>query len=92
MRSVQFLKSFDRSYSKLPRDQKTRASEAIELLLSSLESRLIPHGLGLKRLQENQWEIRVDLHLRVCFRMEKETIQFGLAGSHDAIKKFLKNL
>lgn len=91
MRAVEFKPSFDRSFKKLHSDDQDKVEDAIQVFLSGLESNQIPHGLGLKRLQDDQWEVRVDLSLRVCFRMRKDLVEFSLVGTHDVIKKFLKN-
>ena len=91
MRSIEYKKSFDRTYRKLETKDQLKVDEAIEEVLSALEDRQIPKGLGLKRLQDDQWEIRVDLSLRVGFRMSKNLIEFSIVGDHDFIKKFLKS-
>ncbi len=92
MRRVEFKKSFDRTYQKLsPKDQ-LKVDQAVEKFLKSLEDRVIPQGVGLKRLQDDQWEMRVDLSLRVAFRMHKDLVEFAMVGDHEAIKKFLKNI
>ena len=90
MRAVEFKKSFDRTYEKLSCSTQLKVDEAIEGLLTALEHQKVPHGLGLKRLQENQWEIRVNLNLRVGFKMVENRIEFGIVGTHDTIKKYLK--
>ena len=90
-RAIEFKKSFDRLYGKLGTDGKEGVDEAVETLFSGLEAGKIPHGLGLKRLKDDLWEIRVGLHLRVGFRMNKRSIEFGVVGDHDTIKRFLRN-
>lgn len=91
MRRIEFKASFDRLYRKHgPADQE-KIDKAIETVLSALEAKKLPGGLGLKRLKENVWEIRVDLSLRVGFRMHQDLIEFGVVGNHEVIKKFLKN-
>jgi hypothetical protein len=51
----------------------------------------LPSGIGLKRLQDDFWEIRQGLHNRILFRWRQDLIEFVLAGNHDSIKDFLKN-
>lgn len=92
MRAVEYKASFDRTYKRLAAEEKDTADKAIETLLRALEAGHLSGGLGLKKLQEDQWEIRVGLTLRVCFRMKKDLIEFGIVGTHETIKKFLKNL
>ena len=91
-RPIEFKKSYDRLYAKLNAESKANAAAAIETLLSALETGKMPHGLGLKRLKDDLWELRVGLDLRVGFRMNKSSIEFGVVGDHDTIKRFLRNI
>ena len=91
-RTIEFKRSFDRLYAKLDIAGKESVDEAVKTLLSALESGKMPHGLGLKRLKDDLWEVRVGLHLRVGFRIHKSSIEFGVVGDHDTIKKFLRNI
>ena len=91
MRSVEYKRSFDKSFRTLNLECRQKTQETIQELLTALESSKIPQGLDLKRLQGDQWEARVDIHLRLCFRMKKDLVEFALVGTHDDIKNFLKN-
>ena len=91
-RTIEFKKSFDRLYAKLDIAGKEGVDGVINTLLSALDSGMMPHGLGLKRLKDDLWEARVGLHLRVGFRMHKNSIEFGVVGDHATIKKFLRNI
>ena len=90
-RSVEFKRSFDRLYQKLNDSEKTKVRSVLDRFLSTLEENRAPAGLGLKRLKKDIWEIRVDIHLRVSFRMQKNRIEFGVVGNHEDIKRYLKN-
>lgn len=92
MRVVEYKASFVRALKKLDPENRSRAKEVIKLFLLAVGANQIPAGMGLKRLQDDHWEIRIDIHLRVCFRMRKDLIEFGIVGSHETIKNFLKNL
>jgi len=87
-----FKPSFDRSIKSLHPDQKDEATGVCLALLGFLERRTpLPGGIGLKRLQDDFWEIRQGLHNRILFRWRDDLIEFVLAGNHDSIKNFLKN-
>jgi hypothetical protein len=47
-------------------------------------------GLGLKNLRKNYWEIRKGLKSRILFRRQDDLVEFILAGSHEDIKRFIK--
>ena len=92
MKRVEYRISFERTLKKLIPEKRIRAKEAVKSLLLALDRNEVPAGLGLKRLYGDNWEIRVDLDLRVCFRMSGDSIAFSLVGSHNDIRNHLKNL
>jgi len=52
-----------------------------------------PHqhsGLGLRRLRENVFEVRSGLGVRLVFRAEKSALVFVEAGSHDDVRRFIR--
>ncbi len=82
--------AFERGLRSLPAFKKERIKKAIQLAVAFFETGQLPHGLGLKLLQHDFWEIRASLDERVIFQRNKNTIEFILIGSHDDIKRFLK--
>jgi len=82
--------AFERSLHQLDEARKARVKRSIRLAVAFFETGQLPHGLGLKPLARELWEIRVGLPDRVIFRKSKNTIEFILVGSHDEIKRFLK--
>lgn len=50
-------------------------------------------GLGLRKIHvDGYWEIRVGLGLRVVLSLERDTCVFKMVGSHDDVRRFLRNL
>ena len=68
---------------------KDAAGQLIDILSSD---RYIHKGIGLKRLRGDFWEARKGIKVRILFRWEGELVEFVLAGNHDDIKRFLKNI
>ena len=85
-----FLSSYVRTYKKLPRNKQLKVGQIVYVLIDFFKIGQKPKGLGLKKLKNNYWEIRVDLHYRIIFELEKDLILFVLVGNHDSIKNFLK--
>ena len=53
-----------------------------------------PHlhkGLGLRKLHENIYEIRVGLKERLVFENLADELVFEFLGDHDGVKNFLKS-
>ncbi|MFH0935571.1 MAG: hypothetical protein V1828_01725 [Candidatus Omnitrophota bacterium] len=90
---LEFKPSFDRSVKNFrgrkKEEIKQTASQAVDILSSD---RLIHKGLGLKRLKGDFWEIRKGLKARILFRWHGSLVEFILAGDHDDIRRFLKNV
>ncbi len=89
----EFKPSFDRSIKSLPPTEKTDVKEVAFQLIDVLsKDRQIHQGLGLKRLKEDFWETRKGIKVRILFRWTGDLIEFVLAGNHDDVKRFLKNV
>ena len=89
----EFKPSFDRSIKVLSSEEKTEIKEVCIAFLDLLELHArLPSGVGLKHLDDDYWEIRKGLRSRILFRWRKDMIEFVLAGDHDSIKNFLKNI
>lgn len=89
----EFKPSFDRSIKSLPPGEKNDVKEAASQLIDVLsQDRQIYQGLGLKRLKEDFWETRKGIKVRILFRWTGDLIEFVLAGNHDDVKRFLKNV
>ena len=89
----EFKPSFDRSIKSLvpseKEDVKKVASDLIEVLSKDKQ---IHKGLGLKRLMGDYWEARQGIRVRILFRWKGDLAEFVLAGNHNDVKRFLKNI
>ncbi len=50
------------------------------------------HGLGIRKLTGNFFEIRVGLDIRLVFQNRADSLLFVLAGNHAEVQKFLRGL
>ena len=89
----EFKASFESSLKNLPakeRDEiKKTAIYAIDILS---QDRHLYKGVGLKRLRGDFWEIRKGLKTRVIFRWDRDLVEFVLAGNHEDVRRYLRNL
>jgi hypothetical protein len=67
---------------------KIAAGQLIDVLA---QDKRLHHGLGLKRLRGDFWEVRQGLKVRILFRWSGDLVEFLLAGDHDDVKRFLKH-
>lgn len=89
----EFKPSFDRSVKSFPDKEKEEIKKTVIQTIDILShNRMIHRGVGLKRLRGNFWEVRRSLKARILFRWERDLVEFILAGDHDDIKRYLKNI
>lgn len=89
----EFKLSFDRSVKSFHGREKEEIKQAALQAIDILSQDKVAHkGVGLKRLKGDFWEIRKGLRVRVLFRWERDLIEFILAGDHEDIRRFLKNI
>lgn len=89
----EFKPSFERSIKSLPISEQTDVKDAASKLIDVLsKEKQIHPGLGLKRLTRDFWEARKGIKARILFRWRGDLIEFVLAGNHDDVKRFLKNI
>ena len=89
----EFKPSFERSIKSFPPPEKSEIKEAAAQLIDILSrDRQIHQGLGLKRLRGDFWELRKGIKARILFRWRGDLVEFVLAGNHDDVKRFLKNI
>jgi hypothetical protein len=90
MIQVRYLKCFDESVFVFSTPDRKRATRTLSKLLDYFSGGPRPLGLGLRKLRKDYWEVRVGLAVRIIFLLEKDLATFVLAGSHDDIRKYLK--
>jgi hypothetical protein len=89
----EFKSSFDRSVKSFHGREKGEIKKvALQAINILSQDRMLHKGIGLKRLKGNFWEIRHGLKARILFRWEGNLMEFILAGDHNDIKRFLKNI
>ena len=86
---VTFTKSFERSLRKSQSENLVK--EVVQTLIDAIEKNAKPEGLGLKKLRDGIWEIRVDLRTRVLFILLPGEVRLLLVGNHNQIKDYLKD-
>lgn len=88
-----FKPSFDRSLKAFQDKEKEGlkkvAMDALDILSGG---QLTYKGIGLRHLKNNYWEIRKGLKARILFRWQGDFVEFILAGDHNDIKHYLKNI
>jgi mRNA-degrading endonuclease RelE of RelBE toxin-antitoxin system len=85
---------FNRSVTAALRQKTKSERRAIGLAIQNAQNHFgNPHlhrGLGLRKVTASYYELRVGLDYRLIFTNEPDFLQFVAEGSHDRVKRFLK--
>ncbi len=87
----EFKPSFGRSLKRLHTREQTGVKKAADKLVDFYTTGEKTLGLGIDHLRGPFWEARAGLRVRLLYRWHKDLIEFILAGSHDAVRRFLKH-
>jgi mRNA-degrading endonuclease RelE of RelBE toxin-antitoxin system len=91
--NYEFKPSFEKSLKFLSARDKEEIKDVCLSFIDLIDGKTqIAKGLGLKKLIDDYWEIRKGLELRILFRWGRSSLEFVLAGNHDQIRNFLKNI
>lgn len=91
MKKIVILPSFERSIKRFTPAEKDHLVVAFEKFNNFLVTGRISSGLGFKKIGTDIFEFRIDIRLRVIVKDEDDTLYMVLAGSHEDIKRYLKN-
>ena len=76
---------------RLPKRQRQQIGEVITAVHDGFGTPHRHSGLGIRRLRGSLFECRVGLKLRLVFDAEPGVLSFSDLGTHDEIRKILKN-
>ena len=89
---VSYAPAFLRLLGKLDPPVKASVKHAVGKVIDFYEGGRKGTGLGVKRLRGDLWEARAGLRIRVIYSLSGDQLHFILAGSHDDVRNFLRQL
>ncbi len=90
MRTIVILPSFERSLKRLTPQDRKQTAEALKAFNAMLVSGQAATGLGFKKINHDKYELRVNIRLRIVMKIESDTCYLVFVGSHDNIRRYLK--
>lgn len=75
----------------LPKSRRAEIGQVITAVRDGFGAPHLHAGIGIRRLRESVFECRVGLKLRLIFESEPGLLTFTALGTHDEIRKLLKN-
>ncbi len=76
---------------RLPKRQRQQIGAVITAVRDGFGTPHLHSGLGIRRLRDSVFECRVGLKLRLVFNAEPGVLSFSDIGTHDEIRKIIKN-
>ena len=90
MRVVE-LSGFTRGFNRLPRHHQEKVWYQLNTLLAFIGSSAKPKSLRLKKLPHGNFEISVNMDLRILFQFHGDALVFVLLGDHEDVRRYLKH-
>ena len=90
-RQIIVKRRFDIAYARLSKSDKPIVAAALHSFGRYLETGHAAPGLGVTRLGSQTYEFRAGLAMRVVYISQQDKIVLSLLGSHDEVRRFLKN-
>ncbi len=88
--------SFDRDFEALSGQDQILATKTVHALKSYFHGHEAAHGLRIKKIHSKSgtesYEARINLSLRLVWIETSNQILLCMIGSHDEVRKFIKNL
>ena len=81
---------FQRAYDRLETEERGRVKKSLAQLEHYFKTGEAPLGLGVKKLGAGVYEFRAGLALRGIYVEEGERVVLALLGSHDHVRRFLR--
>ncbi len=90
---VALTERFQRDVRALSADRRAAVFECILSLPRAIGEPHLHAGLGVRKLHiSGIWEAQVGLGIRLVFALEKDVVILVRVGTHDAIRRYLREL
>lgn len=90
---VTLTERFQRDVRALAEDRRSAVFDAILALPRAIGDSHRHAGFGIRKLHDSGiWEARVGLGLRVVFTMGTDSVSLARVGSHEDVRRYLRDL
>ncbi len=69
----------------------TRVETALQVLPECFGRPHLHAGISIRRLRQNIFECRAGLKIRLLFRASGQSLEFFFVGSHDEVRRLLRD-
>jgi mRNA-degrading endonuclease RelE of RelBE toxin-antitoxin system len=91
MKKILILPSFEHSIERLNRQERKQLAKSLHAFNDFIIAGKAPFGFRFKKIDYDKYEFRVNIKLRLIVKEADDAFYLVLAGSHDEVKRYLKN-
>ena len=84
------LPGFRRGFAKLPGHLQEKAWYQLSALVEHIGGPIKPKSLRLKKLPYGNFEISINMDLRILFQLSGDAIVLVLLGDHEDVRRYLR--
>ena len=88
---IEFTSRFRAEARALPTERQESIEQALDSLRGAFGKPHLHGGLGIRRLKRDYFEFRAGRDTRVVFSLEGSVATLRMVGTHDDVRKFLRN-
>ena len=85
------LPGFRRGFGKLPRHLQEKTWYQLQTLIEHIGRPVKPKSLRLKKLPYGNFEISINMDLRILFQLYDHAIILVLLGDHEDVRNYLRH-
>ena len=84
------LPGFQRGFERLPRPLQEKTWYQLQTFAEHVGSPIKPKSLRLQKLSYGNFEISVNMDVRILFQLHGDAIVLTLLGDHEDVRRYLK--
>ena len=85
------LPGFRRGFDKIPRHLQEKTWYQLQTFAEYIGSPTKPKSLRLKKLPYGNFEISINMDLRIIFQLHGDAVVLVLLGDHEDVRRYLKH-
>ena len=84
------LPGFQRGFDRVPKHLQEKVWHQLETFAEQVGSPVRPKSLRFKKLPQGNFEISIDMDLRMLFQLRGDAIVLTLLGDHEDVRRYLR--
>ena len=84
------LPGFQRGFQRLPRHLQEKTWHQLRAFFEHIGSPTKPKSLRLKKLSHENFEISINMDVRVLFQLHGDAVVLVLLGDHEDVRRYLR--